>query len=642
MKTTIFFIAIFLFAFSFSFAQIDPNTPWTWVKGDNIVDQPGIYGTLGVTTSSNKPGARVFSTTWKDSNGNLWLFGGNGYSSSSSGYLNDLWKYNTYTNEWTWMKGDNTISQYGVYGTQGNPAANNKPGATYAGVSWTDLSDNLWFFGGFGYTNNSYGFLNSLWKYNPSTNMWTWVKGDKAIDKTGVYGTKGTAGANNKPGARYGSLTWTDSEGNLWLFGGYGYDGSALGMLNDLWKYDPSINKWTWVNGDNTIEQKSVYGTKGISASTNKPGARYVSTSWKDADDNLWLFGGYGYDENNVGNLNDLWKYNPSTNQWTWVNGDKIINNTGIYGDKGIANATNQPGARYVSNSWTDINGDLWLFGGYGYDANSSGYLNDLWKYNPPSNIWTWIKGDSLADQFAIYGTQGMPDPANKSGGRNGSVSWTDGNGNLWLFGGYGFDGSSSGILNDLWKLNNLQSPLPLHLLNFSGTVIENKVHLKWQTADETDLSHYNVQRSFDGTNFSAIGQINSKGNSINNYDFTDNDLINRLSEQVYYRLNMVDIDGKYSYSKILKFDFSALKASIKLFPNPAVSTLQLSFYQDKPGKSIINILAANGSLVKTITESNIKGQSSVIIDISNLSSSPYIIQVNTPGNTLYTRFVKQ
>lgn len=642
MKTTISFIAVFLFA-SFSLvAQINSNSPWAWVKGDNTVDQGGVYGTQGVTSSTNKPGARVFSTTWKDSNGNLWLFGGNGYTSTNLGYLNDLWKYDPSTNQWTWMKGDNSISQNATYGSQGNPSSNNKPGATYASVSWIDGNDNLWLFGGFGYTNNSYGFLNSLWKYDPSTNQWTWVKGDKAIDKKSVYGTQGVAGNNNKPGARYGSITWTDSDDNLWLFGGYGYDGAAIGMLNDLWKYDPSTNQWTWINGDNTVEQPSVYGTQGLTDPTNKPGARYVSTCWKDSDDNLWMFGGYGYDENNAGDLNDLWKYDPVTNQWTWISGDKTIDNAGIYGTKGFASATNKPGSRYVSSSWTDINGDLWLFGGFGFDANSSGYLNDLWKYSPSTDLWTWVKGDSLTDQYAIYGTQGMPDPANKSGGRNGSVSWTDTNGNLWLFGGYGYDGSSSGVLNDLWKLTNLMSPLPLRLLNFSGIINNNQVNLQWQTADETDVAYYIIQRSFDGTNFNTIGQLDSKGSALNDYAFTDNDLVNQSAQHFFYRLQMTDFDKKSTYSNILRFDLRSSSATIKLFPNPAVSSIQLSFYQHKPGKTYINFIAANGKVVKTVAANNNSGRSSMITDISDLSSASYIIQIKTPGNTLYTRFIKQ
>ncbi len=71
------------------------------------------------------------------------------------------------------------------------------------------------------------------------------------------------------------SISWTDSHGNLWLFGGYGYGSTtSSGYLNDLWRYDPATNQWTWMSGANTIDQVGVYGTKGVPAAANVPGAR--------------------------------------------------------------------------------------------------------------------------------------------------------------------------------------------------------------------------------------------------------------------------------------------------------------------------------------------------------------------------------
>ncbi len=642
MKATLSLIAFLLYA-SISSAQILPQTPWTWMKGDNTVNQFGTYGTQGVASVNNKPGARNNSTTWRDTTGNLWLFGGSGYSASNSGYLNDLWKFNPSTNQWTWVKGNNSINQFSVYGTMGTANTANKPGAAFSSVSWRDANNNLWLFGGFGYTDNAFGFLNALWKYNPSTNQWTWVKGDKIVDKVGVYGTKGVEHTNNKPGARYGSQTWIDASGNLWLFGGYGYSGSASGILNDIWKYNPSTNKWTWVKGDNAVEQVGVYGTKGIANATNQPGARYVSTSWTDAYNNLWLFGGYGYDETSSGNLNDMWKYNATTNEWTWMSGDKIINQAGVYGTQGQPNMANNPGARYVSSSWSDANGDLWLFGGYGFDNNSNpGYLNDLWKYNTVNKAWTWVKGDNTIDQTGVYGTQGMPDPTNKSGARTGSVSWTDGNGNLWMFGGYGFDGSSEGILNDLWMITNLNVTLPLKLLSFNGALNNNIVGLQWQSEQETAFSHFNIQRSVDGINFTTIGNISGNGNSRrSNYIYTDNDLQNP-NLKVFYRLQMVDKDGRFNYSKVLVFDLKQTTTTFTAFPNPAVHSLQVSFTQEKTGNVIISITDMKGVTIKKQTQNIAAGRFSTNIDVSNLAPATYIISLINDKGTVQQKFIKQ
>jgi hypothetical protein len=178
---------------------------------------------------------------------------------------------------------------------------------------------------------------------NAQSNQWTWMKGDNTLNQFGVYGTQGTAAAANKPGSRSEGVSWTDGSQNLWLFGGLSYAASGSVLFNDLWKYNPLTNVWTWVKGDSTTDQAGVYGIKGTAAAANKPGARMGSVSWTDGSGDLWLFGGYAP---GFGSLNDLWKYNTSSNQWTWVKGDSTINQPGVYGTQGTSAAANTPGAR--------------------------------------------------------------------------------------------------------------------------------------------------------------------------------------------------------------------------------------------------------------------------------------------------------
>ena len=209
-------------------------------------------------------------------------------------------------------------------------------------------------------------------------NQWTWVSGSNVANASGTYGTQGTAAAANVPGARYSPASWIDASGNHWLFGGSGYDSAGtVGDLNDLWKFDGT--HWTWVSGSNTATAKGVYGTQGIAAAANVPGARAYAVSWIDANGNFWLFGGNGYDSAGTsGNLNDLWKFDGT--HWTWVSGSNTVNASGVYGTKGAAAAANVPGARGYAASWIDG----WFFGGYGNDSTGAvGDLNDLWKYQP-------------------------------------------------------------------------------------------------------------------------------------------------------------------------------------------------------------------------------------------------------------------
>ena len=77
------------------------------------------------------------------------------------------------------------------------------------------------------------------------------MAGDTTVNAEGEYGTRGIESISNKPGSRTGSVSWRGKDGNFWLFGGQGIDSdSSYGSFNDLWKFSPSTNKWTWMSGD--------------------------------------------------------------------------------------------------------------------------------------------------------------------------------------------------------------------------------------------------------------------------------------------------------------------------------------------------------------------------------------------------------
>ena len=69
------------------------------------------------------------------------------------------------------------------------------------------------------------------------TREWVWVSGSDSLSLAGIYGTKGQADPLNMPGARYAALSWFDSQGRFWLFGGSGIGSAEGGYLNDLWHY---------------------------------------------------------------------------------------------------------------------------------------------------------------------------------------------------------------------------------------------------------------------------------------------------------------------------------------------------------------------------------------------------------------------
>ncbi|MFI5151316.1 MAG: kelch repeat-containing protein [Bacteroidia bacterium] len=279
---------------------------------------------------------------------------------------------------------------------------------------------------------------------------WTWMHGTNTIGSAGSFGTIGVAAATNNPPALYEAGEWTDLQGKFWIFGGLDAGGSGNEHAA-LWKFDPLTTMWTWVNGPTGVGSAGVYGTKGVPAPTNRPGARaWGMVTWVDNAGDLWLFGGQGFDGTGArGNLSDLWKYNIASNQWTWMNGPNTQGGGPTWGTQGVAAATNQPASRYESAaSWTDNAGKLWMFGGLTYNP-SFGNTNDLWNYDPSTNMWTWMQGVTTVNSPGNYGTMGVASATNQPRARSAYSKWKDINGNLWFFGG---SDVNLNYYNDLWK----------------------------------------------------------------------------------------------------------------------------------------------------------------------------------------------
>ena len=411
---------------------------WTWMTGSDGFYEPGEFGTQGVPDPANTPPSLYGGVPWTDQQGNFWMFGGLGFN-----VYNAMWRYDPVVNLWTWIHGPDNSGQPPEYGTLGVPSPTNIPGSrAYGCLSWVDSNNDLWLYGGYGIDDNgSYGVLADLWKYSIATNEWTWMAGSKLISALPVHGTFQQPDPANTPGSRWETTAnWIDADGNLWFYGGW--DGNSF-PRGDLWKYNVSTGEWAWMSGSPAIYTPPVWGTQGVPDPSNEPGARNCYSSFKDIDGNFWLFGGIKYTLSEF--LNDLWKFDLATLEWTWMSGTNIINSSGSAGAQCEDDESFAPTSRGENRAtWTDDCSNLWLFGGSSYTESYS----DLWVYRIDSNDWTFVSGSLNTGEFGVYGTQGVPDPANRPGSKDGAPSWRDTSGNLWVFGGYGI----FGIRNDLWK----------------------------------------------------------------------------------------------------------------------------------------------------------------------------------------------
>jgi hypothetical protein len=549
------------------------NNLWTWMGGDSSINNKHSYGIKGVAASSNQPTVRQKAITWKDNNGDFWLFGGIASPLQSSGFA-DLWRFSPKTGLWTWISGDSSNIGTGVYGTLGVAAPANKPGTRSDGTGWTDNKGNLWMFGGAGPMGN----YNDLWKYNISTDLWTWVAGDNRIS-IGIgpylnpnYGQKGVS-SNGNPGGRYGSLGWTDSSGNFWLFGGSAnlYNGSH--SYNDLWEYSPATG-WIWVSGDNFADQPGMYGSPGVATTTNKPGARNGALAWTDASNSLYFFGGNvdttTFSSNNPSSykyFNDVWRYVISTGLWTWISGDTTINYPGYYGTKGIASSSNKPGARTGVMGWTDVSGKQWMYGGFGYPESGMRYLNDLFVYIP-------------------------------------------------------------------------QLALPVVFNNFTVRQQGQSVIVEWSTAEEQSSSIFTIERSPGGASYTQIGTVPAKGvsNFTSLYTFTDKAPFQGSN---FYRIKEINLDGNGTYSSIKKISFDPYVPKLDVI-NPVINNLEIRLQLPSDQKIIVQVSVTNGQLLFEKEYLAARGSSVFLIPVTQLSRGNYIVTVQSPVLNETRSFIKQ
>lgn len=197
--------------------------------------------------------------------------------------------------------------------------------------------------------------------------------------------------------------------------------------------------------------------------------------------------------------------------------------------------------------------------------------------------------------------------------------------------------GSVSGGINGIgWSPGAFSYPLPVKFTLFTGQMINGAASLKWETAQETNNSHFEIQRSENGTNWITLGQVNGNRttNSVSKYQFTD---VMPGKGTNLYRLKQVDLDGKFEYSRIVSVKNTGKLLSFVISPNPASDKLQINA-STSLNNSDIRIYSMNG------LETNIPVSRNGYLaeaDLGKLPAGLYIIKVRLNEEVHTDKFVK-
>jgi uncharacterized delta-60 repeat protein len=194
-----------------------------------------------------------------------------------------------------------------------------------------------------------------------------------------------------------------------------------------------------------------------------------------------------------------------------------------------------------------------------------------------------------------------------------------------------GEGGGSFGIA----AYGNDAGALPVSFLSFNGVINNGVSVLNWSTTNEVNNKGFEVERSYDGVNFSDIGFVTGKGNtaSVNNYTYTDTKV---LSGSNYYRLKQIDLDGTFMYSSVILLDYSKFGWSI--LGNPVTNNSWIQLQLDKPSTVSIQIISLNGTVIQTINPGNIAaGTYSFPLNLNSTAAGMYVVKLMV-NNTIYTK----
>ena len=175
---------------------------------------------------------------------------------------------------------------------------------------------------------------------------------------------------------------------------------------------------------------------------------------------------------------------------------------------------------------------------------------------------------------------------------------------------------------------------LPLQLQRFTADKQSaNAVLLQWQVANEIQFSHYDIEKSIDGRSFNSIGNVAANGNGaiVKNYQLVDDKANNSIQ---YYRIKMVNLNGSFSYSSILRIN-QQNSGLITIFPNPVSTICTLQGMDNSLINTNAQIIDAQGRALRNIV---IKGQSQQI-NLSGIAAGIYVVRF-TDGTVF--KFIKQ
>jgi hypothetical protein len=198
----------------------------------------------------------------------------------------------------------------------------------------------------------------------------------------------------------------------------------------------------------------------------------------------------------------------------------------------------------------------------------------------------------------------------------------------------------SHGLAGNFYFTSGTLGPLPLTLLSFTAVPQGQDAVLNWTTTNEVDTRVFLVQRSSDSTSFAVVGSVDAAGTSSgsHSYGYTDRGL---APGAYYYRLQMEDQDGHYTYSPVRSVTIGGVMGNFALYPNPAKDVLYCQVPVTVTGKYVAQLTDRDGSVLQTQQVSLSPGMTTLSFDVSGLAAGVYFITVSDGSHKQTGSFLK-
>jgi trimeric autotransporter adhesin len=238
---------------------------------------------------------------------------------------------------------------------------------------------------------------------------------------------------------------------------------------------------------------------------------------------------------------------------------------------------------------------------------------------NTISDIRIFKNSDPCTSQFSTSGIWITP-TISKAFGSGGYVLQFD----ISSFSSFYLTGSSMTVL-------------PVRLISFDGAMVKNIADLTWKTENEKGVSYFSIERSFDGRSFIPIGKVNAEGTSegARDYQFQDNDACLQQSNMVYYRLKIVDANGSYEYSRVIKMECSPSGMAIDIYPNPVHQVMKVKLDLQRPDNVNIQVTDMTGRVISNTSRYMPAGKTELELDTQTWLPQMYAVKVTAVNSNV-------